>query len=36
VNKQSPAPTFADGVKCQAVLDAVERSSDGGGWVKPE
>ncbi len=36
VNKQAPAPTFADGVKCQSVLDAVERSANGGGWVKPE
>lgn len=36
VNKQAPAPTFADGVQCQAILDAVERSSEGGGWVKPE
>lgn len=36
VNKQAPAPTFADGVKCQSVLDAVERSANSGGWVKPE
>jgi predicted dehydrogenase len=36
VDKKSPAPTFADGVQCQAILDAVERSSNGGGWVKPE
>ena len=34
--KQSPAPTFADGVRVQAILDAVERSSEGGGWVQPE
>ena len=34
--KQSPAPTFADGVRVQAILDAVERSSEGGGWVRPE
>jgi len=33
---QSPRPTFADGVRVQAVLDAVERSSESGGWVKPE
>lgn len=33
---QAPAPTFEDGVRCQAVLDAVERSSDSGSWVKPE
>jgi predicted dehydrogenase len=34
--KQSPAPTFADGVRVQAILDAVERSSEVGGWVRPE
>ena len=32
----SPAASFEDGVRCQAVLDAVERSSAGGGWVAPE
>ena len=31
----SPAPTFEDGYRCQAVLDAVERSVDGGSWTKP-
>jgi predicted dehydrogenase len=36
VDKQSPAPTFADGVRIQSILDAVERSANGGGWVKPE
>ncbi len=36
VAKQAPAPTFADGVRVQAILDAVERSSEGGGWVRPE
>ena len=36
VSNESPAPTFADGVHCQAVLDAVERSATDGGWVKPE
>jgi predicted dehydrogenase len=36
VANESPAPTFADGVRCQAVLDAVERSAASGGWVKPE
>ena len=36
VKNESPAPTFADGVRCQAILDAVERSAAGGGWVKPE
>jgi predicted dehydrogenase len=33
---ESPAPTFADGFRCQAVLDAVEKSAENGGWVKPE
>jgi predicted dehydrogenase len=33
---KSPAPTFADALKVQALLDAVEHSSDNGGWVKPE
>lgn len=32
----NPAPSFADGFKCQAVLDAVERSSASGGWETPE
>ena len=32
----SPAPTFEDAYRCQAVLDAVERSVEGGGWTKPE
>jgi predicted dehydrogenase len=36
VDKQSPAPTFADGVRVQSILDAVVRSSESGGWVKPE
>ncbi|HEY7032258.1 MAG TPA: Gfo/Idh/MocA family oxidoreductase [Thermomicrobiales bacterium] len=31
----SPAPTFADGYRCQAVLDAVERSAASGTWEKP-
>ena len=31
----SPAPTFEDGFRCQAVLDAVERSVDSGSWEKP-
>jgi predicted dehydrogenase len=31
----SPAPTFADGYRCQAVLDAVERSVASGTWEKP-
>jgi predicted dehydrogenase len=29
---QSPAPTFADGYRCQAVLDAVEQSSRERAW----
>jgi predicted dehydrogenase len=32
----SPAPTFGDGYRCQAVLDAVEKSVEHGGWVTPE
>lgn len=36
VAKEAPAPTFADGVRIQSILDAVERSSESGGWVKPE
>jgi len=35
-DNRSPTPTFADGVRCQAVLDAVEHSASDGGWVKPE
>ena len=30
-----PAPTFADGLVVQRVLDAVERSAASGGWVQP-
>lgn len=33
---KSPAPTFADALKVQAILDAIEKSSDNGGWVTPE
>ncbi len=33
---KSPAPTFEDAYRCQAVLDAVERSADGGGWTRPQ
>ncbi len=36
VAKESPAPTFADGVHIQSILDAVERSAASGGWVRPE
>ena len=33
---ESPAPTFEDGYRCQAVLDAVERSAASGEWKKPQ
>jgi predicted dehydrogenase len=32
----SPAATFDDGVRCQAVLDAVEKSAGSKSWVEPE
>ncbi len=32
----SPAPNFDDGVRCQAVLEAVERSAGSRQWVEPE
>ncbi len=32
---ESPAPTFADGFRCQAVLDAVERSAATRAWTAP-
>ena len=32
----SPAPTFEDGYRCQAVLDAVERSAESRQWTRPE
>jgi predicted dehydrogenase len=32
----SPAPTFEDGYRCQAVLDAVERSTVSGTWERPK
>jgi predicted dehydrogenase len=31
----SPEPTFADGYRCQAVLDAVERSAQSRAWETP-
>ena len=31
-----PSPNFADGVKNQAILDAIERSNESGRWEKPE
>jgi predicted dehydrogenase len=33
---ESPAPTFEDGYRTQAVIDAVERSVEGRGWAAPE
>jgi predicted dehydrogenase len=32
----SPSPTFEDAYRCQAVLDAVERSAEDREWIKPE
>jgi predicted dehydrogenase len=32
---KSPPPTFEDGYRCQAVLDAVERSLESGAWTEP-
>jgi predicted dehydrogenase len=32
----APAATFADGVRCQAILDAVEQSAGSKAWVEPE
>ncbi|MCA1596200.1 MAG: Gfo/Idh/MocA family oxidoreductase [Chloroflexi bacterium] len=32
---QPTSPTFEDGLRCQQVLEAVERSSDNRQWVKP-
>jgi predicted dehydrogenase len=32
---ESPAPTFEDGYRCQAVLEAVERSVEGRSWTEP-
>ena len=34
-NDTLPSPNFTDGVKNQAVLEAVERSSKSGKWEKP-
>jgi predicted dehydrogenase len=34
-NGVNPAPTFEDGFRCQAVLDAVERSTASGTWEQP-
>ena len=32
---ESPVPTFEDGYRCQAVLDAVERSVQNQTWTEP-
>jgi predicted dehydrogenase len=32
---EDPPPTFEDGYRCQAVLDAVERSLKSGSWTEP-
>jgi predicted dehydrogenase len=31
----NPSPSFEDGFRCQAVLDAVERSNASGAWESP-
>jgi predicted dehydrogenase len=31
----APAATFEDGVRCQAILDAVERSAGSRAWAEP-
>lgn len=31
---KNPAPSFVDGLKCQAVLEAVEKSAESEAWVK--
>ena len=33
---KSPHADFEDGLRCQAVLDAVERSAGSGSWVAPD
>jgi predicted dehydrogenase len=33
---ESPAPTFTDGLRCQAILDAIEKSAGSRQWVEPE
>jgi predicted dehydrogenase len=33
---ESPAPTFEDGYRCQAVLEAVERSVESREWMRTE
>ena len=34
--RKNPSPSFEDGYRCQAVLDAVERSARSGNWTEPE
>jgi len=31
---RNPSPSFMDGLRCQEVLEAVEKSDKSGGWVK--
>ncbi len=33
---KNPSPSFEDGYRCHAVLDAVERSARSGSWTEPE
>ncbi len=33
---KSPGPTFEDGYRCQAVIDAVEQSLESRKWTRPE
>lgn len=33
-NRETPSPNFEDGLACQLVLDAVERSAEQGGWER--
>ena len=33
---KSPDPTFDDGLRCQAVLDAIEHSASARAWATPE
>jgi len=30
---ENPAPSFVDGLKCQEVLEAVEKSAEAGSWI---
>jgi len=33
---KNPSPSFVDGVECQRVLNAVEKSIQAGRWMKVE